>query len=231
MSLADKQKLLSSIINQLCSDWAQLMQITGPGNKHYSGEKCLSPAHWLASNDIIQNVTQKLAFISKYGRPYWSQGFPSWDILHADWPTMTSFLKYDLCNWPNLWGQNYLYTGFPLKIYACRKTTDDLHWSQRWVSLSRDVYGVYILSARKLGQHAVYCMHCGHIQQTLDVDPMWKQCWATVYAAGPTLVWWIHVSVILPVLYPPRAESMCHCSGNRQGYPRVRYFSNNIFTT
>ena len=34
MSLADEQWPLSSIINQLCSDWAQLMQITGPGNKH-----------------------------------------------------------------------------------------------------------------------------------------------------------------------------------------------------
>ena len=33
MSLADKQKPLSSIINPLCSDWAQLMQITGPCNK------------------------------------------------------------------------------------------------------------------------------------------------------------------------------------------------------
>ena len=41
MSLAD----LSSIIYQLCSDWAQLMQISGPGNKHYSGEKGLYPAH------------------------------------------------------------------------------------------------------------------------------------------------------------------------------------------
>ena len=29
MSLADEQLPLSSIINQLCSDWAQLMQITG----------------------------------------------------------------------------------------------------------------------------------------------------------------------------------------------------------
>ena len=45
MSLADEQWPLSSIINQLCSDWAQLMQITGPGNKHYSGERCLYPAH------------------------------------------------------------------------------------------------------------------------------------------------------------------------------------------
>ena len=45
MSLADEQSLLSSIINQLCSDCEQLMQITGPGNKHYSGEKCLYPAH------------------------------------------------------------------------------------------------------------------------------------------------------------------------------------------
>ena len=34
---------LSSIINQLCSDCAQLMQITGPGNKHYSGENGLYP--------------------------------------------------------------------------------------------------------------------------------------------------------------------------------------------
>ena len=49
MSLAD----LSSIIYQLCSDWAQHMQISGPGNKHYSGEKGLYPAHWLAINDII----------------------------------------------------------------------------------------------------------------------------------------------------------------------------------
>ena len=38
MSLADEQWPLSSIIYQLCSDWAQLMQITGPSNKHYSGE-------------------------------------------------------------------------------------------------------------------------------------------------------------------------------------------------
>ena len=48
MSLADEQWPLSSIINQLCSYWAQLLQITGPGNKHYhdySGEKCLYPAH------------------------------------------------------------------------------------------------------------------------------------------------------------------------------------------
>ena len=58
MSLVDKQKPLSSIINRLCSDWAQLMQITGPGNNYYFGEKDLYPAHWLASNDIIQNVTQ-----------------------------------------------------------------------------------------------------------------------------------------------------------------------------
>ena len=43
MLLADQQWPLSSIINQLCSDWAQLMQITGPGNKHYSGEKGLYP--------------------------------------------------------------------------------------------------------------------------------------------------------------------------------------------
>ena len=35
MLLADQQWPLSSIINQLCSDWAQLMQITGPSNKHY----------------------------------------------------------------------------------------------------------------------------------------------------------------------------------------------------
>ena len=53
MSLADEQWPLSSIINQLSSDWAQLMEITGPGNKHYSGEKCLYPAHWLAINNII----------------------------------------------------------------------------------------------------------------------------------------------------------------------------------
>ena len=45
MSLPDQQWPLSSIINQLCSDWAQLRQITGPGNKHYSGEKGLYPAH------------------------------------------------------------------------------------------------------------------------------------------------------------------------------------------
>ena len=29
------------------------MQITGPGNKHDSGEKGLYPAQWLASDDII----------------------------------------------------------------------------------------------------------------------------------------------------------------------------------
>ena len=45
MSLADEQWPLSNIIYQLCSDWAQFMQITGPGNKHYSGEKGLYPAH------------------------------------------------------------------------------------------------------------------------------------------------------------------------------------------
>ena len=45
MPLADEQWPLSSIIDQLCSDWAQLMQITGPGNKHYFGEKGLYPAH------------------------------------------------------------------------------------------------------------------------------------------------------------------------------------------
>ena len=43
MLLADQQWPLSSIINQPCSDWAQLMQITGPGNKHYSGENGLYP--------------------------------------------------------------------------------------------------------------------------------------------------------------------------------------------
>ena len=43
MLLADQQWPLSNIINQLYSDWAQLMQITGPGNKHYSGEKGLYP--------------------------------------------------------------------------------------------------------------------------------------------------------------------------------------------
>ena len=43
MLLADQQWPLSSIINQLCSDWARLMQITGPGNEHYSGEKGLYP--------------------------------------------------------------------------------------------------------------------------------------------------------------------------------------------
>ena len=53
MSLADEQWPLSSIFNLLYSDWAQLMQITGPGNKHYSGDKCLYPAHLLAINDII----------------------------------------------------------------------------------------------------------------------------------------------------------------------------------
>ena len=45
MSLADEQWPFSSIIYRLCSDWGQLMQITGPGNKHYSGEKGLYPAH------------------------------------------------------------------------------------------------------------------------------------------------------------------------------------------
>ena len=29
------------------------MQITGPGNKHYSGEKGLYPDQWLAIDDII----------------------------------------------------------------------------------------------------------------------------------------------------------------------------------
>ena len=29
------------------------MQITGPGNKHYSGENGLYPDQWLASDDII----------------------------------------------------------------------------------------------------------------------------------------------------------------------------------
>ena len=37
-------------------------------------------------------------------------------------------------------------------------------------------------------------------QQTRDIDPMLKQCWATVYDAAPTLVLWIRVSVISPVL-------------------------------
>ena len=41
--MADQQWPLSSIINQLCFDWAQLMQITEPCNKHYSGEKGLYP--------------------------------------------------------------------------------------------------------------------------------------------------------------------------------------------
>ena len=53
MLLADQQWPLSSIISHLCSDWAQLMQITGPGNKHYSGENGLYPDQWLASDDII----------------------------------------------------------------------------------------------------------------------------------------------------------------------------------
>ena len=53
MLLADQQWPLSSIINQLCSDWAQLMQITGPSNKHYSRENGLYPDQWLASDDII----------------------------------------------------------------------------------------------------------------------------------------------------------------------------------
>ena len=44
MSLADEQWPLSSISNQLCSDWAQLMQITGLGNKHYSGDIRLNSA-------------------------------------------------------------------------------------------------------------------------------------------------------------------------------------------
>ena len=34
------------------------MQITGPGNKHYFGEKGLYRDQWLASYDIIKNVTQ-----------------------------------------------------------------------------------------------------------------------------------------------------------------------------
>ena len=29
------------------------MQIPGPGNKHYSGEKGLYPDQWLARDDII----------------------------------------------------------------------------------------------------------------------------------------------------------------------------------
>ena len=52
-SVQTEMLLADSIINQLCSDLAQLMQITGPGNKHYSGEKGLYPDQSLASDDIM----------------------------------------------------------------------------------------------------------------------------------------------------------------------------------
>ena len=83
----------------------------------------------------------------------------------------------------------------------------------------------------QLGQHASLSTACtvATFQQTRDIDPMLKQCWATVYDAGPTLVWGISVSVISPVRCV--GSQGAHCSGNGQGYPRVRYFSNNIFTT
>ena len=42
-------------------------------------------------------------------------------------------------------------------------------------------------------------LHVLWSQQTRDIDPMLKQCWATIKDAGPTLVWWISVCVISAV--------------------------------
>ena len=158
MSLADQRRPLSSIINQLCSDWAQLMQTTGPGNKHYSGEKGLYPHQWLASDDIIKKLSPNMV------GPYWSEGFPL--LGHtACWLVSNDIIfKTCLSSIADLISE--------VRIICTYNRSRHCRWTAEW-------YSVTINIVIPLGFRST--------QQPRCVDPMPIQYWSDVADAGPAL--------------------------------------------
>ena len=96
--------------------------------------------------------------------PYWSHGFLFWDILHADWPAMTSFIKHDLNSWPNFWCQYYLYIQ---QVVWLIWFWLQMNWGRgglqlSLILLSRNVTIITIIwiAHTPARDQSIHCMHC-----------------------------------------------------------------------